>query len=181
MRRVPGPLAVLILAAAVALPAPADSPASPSAAPSAKHRCKQKAKKRSAKQDRGRKKRCRKKRGATGPAAGKPGKQADPAGPSGPPGRLLATTRELSPTQLQMQLSRASLSPGNTIVEQYNAGEDPHNLIFERQGTVAFSFPTLDPGLTQRQTVNLARGTWTLYCSLLNHQSLGMQATLTVN
>jgi plastocyanin len=99
--------------------------------------------------------------------------------PVSTPGRLLATTRELSQTQLQ--LSRASVAAGSTIVEQYNAGEDPHNLIFERQGTVAFSFPALDPGLTQRQTLSLARGTWTLYCSVLNHQSLGMQATLAVN
>jgi hypothetical protein len=175
MRRLPGALAALALVVAVALAGPAASPASPSATPSAKRRCKHKAKHQPK-----RKKRCRKKKAGSGPAADNRDKADDP-GPRGPPGRLLATTRELSPTQLQMQLSRASLSAGAAIVEQYNAGEDPHNLIFQRQGTVAFSFPTLDPGLTQRQTVNLARGTWTLYCSLLDHQSLGMQATLTVN
>ena len=51
----------------------------------------------------------------------------------------------------------------------------------ERQGVVAFSFPTLDPGGDQRQTVNLAHGTWTLYCSLLDHKAQGMQATLKVD
>jgi hypothetical protein len=175
MRRVSGALAALLLALAVAMTGPSPSQAAPSAEPSAKHRCKHKAK-----HQRKRKKRCRKKRAGTGPASGHGGKIDEP-GPSGPPGRLLATTLELSATQLQLQLSRAGVAAGSTIVEQYNAGEDPHNLIFERQGTVAFSFPTLDPGLTQRQTLSLARGTWTLYCSLLNHQSLGMQATLTVN
>ena len=83
--------------------------------------------------------------------------------------------------ELRLQLSRDSVAAGDTIVEQYNAGEDPHNLILERQGTVAFSFPTLEPGGNQRQTVNLSPGTWTLYCSLLNHKSLGMQATLKVD
>jgi plastocyanin len=73
------------------------------------------------------------------------------------------------------------VAAGTTIVEQYNSGSDPHNLILQRQGTVAFSFPTLDPGGDQRQTVNLTPGTWTLYCSLLDHKALGMQATLTVN
>jgi hypothetical protein len=102
-------------------------------------------------------------------------------GTSDPPGRLLVTDREISPTQLQLQLSRPSLSAGSAIVEQYNAGSDPHNLILEKGGQVAFAYPTLDPGADQRQTVTLTRGTWTLYCSLLNHRDLGMQATLTVN
>jgi hypothetical protein len=175
MRRAPGALVALLLAIAVVVAAPGPALATPSAEQSATHRCKHKGK-----QHRKRKKRCRKKRAGTGPATGNLGKPDDPR-PSGPPGRLLATTRELSQTQLQLQLSRASVASGSTIVEQYNAGEDPHNLILERQGTVAFSFPTLDPGLTQRQTLSLARGTWTLYCSLLDHQSLGMQATLAVN
>jgi plastocyanin len=166
-----GALATVILA--VALAAPAATASGPVATPSAKHRCKGKPK-RHAK----RKKRCRKRSTATGPAAGGDG---TPGGPAAPPGRLLATERELATTQLQLQLSRATLAAGPTILQQYNAGSDPHNLILERQGFVAFSYPTLDPGLTQSQTLNLARGTWTLYCSLLDHRTLGMQATLTVN
>jgi plastocyanin len=102
-------------------------------------------------------------------------------GTTGPPGRLLATEREIGPSELQLQLSRPTLSTGSAIVEQYNAGSDPHNLIIERAGQVAFAYPTLDPGGDRRQTVYLARGTYTLYCSLLNHRDLGMQATLTVN
>ncbi len=171
MRRALCALAVLLLAVALGTALPAG--AAPSAGAAAKHRCKHKAKHH-------RKKRCRKKKSAANPAAETP-KGDDPSVPSGPPGRLLATERELSSTQLQLQLSRASLAAGSTIVEQYNAGSDPHNLILERQGTVAFSFPTLDPGGDQKQTLTLTAGTWTLYCSLLNHKDLGMQATLTVN
>ncbi len=174
MRRGAGVLAVLVLALAIAMPTA--SGASPSAVPSAKHRCKHKAK-----HHRQRKKACRKKRAGSSPSTETPAKPSKPGGPSEPPGRLLATTRELTTTQLQLQLSRATLPAGTAIVQQYNAGSDPHNLLLERQGVVAFSFPTLDPGANQQQTVDLAHGTWTLYCSLLNHRALGMQATLTVD
>ena len=125
-------------------------------------------------------KRCHKKKSSNGTSTTGTG-GGSTTGASGPPGRLLATEKEVSATELQLQLSRPSLSAGTAIVEQYNAGSDPHNLILERQGAVAFTFPTLDPGLSQRQTLNLARGTWTLYCSILDHRELGMQATLTVD
>lgn len=46
---------------------------------------------------------------------------------------------------------------------------------------VAFAYPDLEPGGDQRQTLKLTHGTWTLYCSILDHRSLGMRATLTVN
>jgi plastocyanin len=122
-------------------------------------------------------KRCRKK-SSSGSTTGNDG---SPTGINGPPGRLLATEKEVSETELQLQLSRPSLAAGSAIVEQYNAGSDPHNLILEKDGAVAFAYPTLDPGGDQRQTVTLTHGTWTLYCSLLDHRDLGMQATLIVN
>jgi plastocyanin len=171
-------LAALTVAVAVASAAPSPSGAASTADSSAKHRCKHK----KVKHHHKRKKRCRRK-GTTGttPTGEKPNKPDKPSQPNGPPSRLLATSLEISPTQLQLQLSRASVAAGTTIVEQYNSGSDPHNLILERQGAVAFSFPSLDPGGDQRQTMNLTRGTWTLYCSLLDHKALGMEATLTVN
>jgi plastocyanin len=170
MRRASAALAILAIACATAFVAPAGSAGSSQAQVSAKHRCKHHHRKH-------RHKRCRK-RSSNGTTTGTGGGST---GTSGPPGRLLATEREISPTQLQLQLSRASLAAGSAIVEQYNAGSDPHNLILEKGGVVAFAYPTLDPGADQRQTVTLTPGTWTLYCSLLDHRSLGMQATLTVN
>ena len=161
MRRVLAAALVLALSLAVASPAPAAHHA-------AKRGCKHRHHHR---------KRCRKKPSSGSTTGGGNGSN----GTSGPPGRLLVTDREISPTQLQLQLSRPSLSAGSAIVEQYNAGSDPHNLILEKGGQVAFSYPTLDPAGDQRQTVTLTHGTWTLYCSLLDHRSLVMQATLTVN
>jgi plastocyanin len=179
MRRPLGSLVILLLACAIAFAAPAGSGAFPSAQTAAKSKCKHRAHH----HRRHHRKRCRKKKAGTvdGTTTGTTGGSTGTGGNSGPPGRLLATEREISPTELQLQLSRPSLSAGTAIVEQYNAGSDPHNLILERAGEVAFSFETLDPGGDARQTVTLKHGTWTLYCSLLNHRDLGMQATLTVN
>jgi plastocyanin len=176
MRRVLAALGVLALACAVGFAIPAGSGASAAAA-SARSKCKHRHPRHH--------QRCRKRAATDAPAAtGGDSSGTDTGtgdGFTAPPGRLLATEREISPTQLQLQLSRPSLSAGPAIIEQYNAGSDPHNLILERSGAVAFSFDTLDPGGDQRQTVTLQPGTYTLYCSLLNHRSLGMQATLVVN
>jgi plastocyanin len=169
MRRVLPSLGVLVLACAVCFAVPAGSGAVSASTASAKSKCK--------KRHPHHRKRCRKKSsGSTTTGSG-----GETTGTSGPPGRLLATEREISASQLQLQLSRPSLAAGSAIVEQYNAGSDPHNLILEKDGQVAFAYPTLDPGGDQKQTVTLTPGTWTLYCSLLDHRSLGMQATLTVN
>jgi plastocyanin len=169
MRRVLLPLGILILACAVCFAVPAGSGAVSASTASAKSKCK--------KRHPHHRKRCRKK-SSGGSTTGSGG---GTTGTSGPPGRLLATEKEIDATHLQLQLSRPSLAAGSAIVEQYNAGSDPHNLILEKDGQVAFAYPTLDPGGDQRQTVTLSAGTWTLYCSLLDHRSLGMQATLTVN
>ena len=168
MRRLLAVLAILALSCTAAIAAPAGSGASPVAHPSAKKKCKHR--------HRHHRKRCRKK-----PSGTTTGTDGSPTGTNGPPGRLLATEKEVTATQLQLQLSRPSLAAGTAIVEQYNAGSDPHNLILEKDGNVSFAYPTLDPGGDQRQTITLTHGTWTLYCSLLDHRSLGMQATLTVN
>jgi plastocyanin len=171
MRRASAALAVLAIACAAGFVTPAGSAGSSQAQASAKHRCKHHHRKH-------RHKRCRK-RSSNTTTTGDGGGVSTP--PSAPPGRLLATEREVSPTQLQLQLSRASLAAGSAIVEQYNAGEDPHNLILEKDSQVAFAYPTLEPGGDQKQTIVLQPGTYTLYCSLLDHRSLGMQATLTVD
>jgi plastocyanin len=168
MRRSLSALAVLALACSVAMAVPMGSGAAPVANPAAKKKCKHRHR---------HGKRCRRKSPSESPTGG----GAGPTGTSGPPSRLLVTDKEISATQLQLQLSHPSLAAGSAIVEQYNAGSDPHNLVLEKSGEVAFAYPTLDPGGDQRQTVTLTRGTWTLYCSLLNHRSLGMQATLTVD
>lgn len=185
MRRAPLPAALAVLlclavavAASPAWAGAADADGLP-AAPAGKaaygkakaKRCKKKAKRGA--DAAGKRKGCRRKKGqAPGGAGGGAG------GPTGPPGRLLVTEVEYS-----LQLSRPSVAAGQVIVEQYNHGEDPHDLRVQKESDPSslFSYDTLDPGLTAKQTLTLTPGTWKLYCSLLDHQSLGMLATLTVN
>ncbi len=170
MRRLLSGMTVLALVCTMGVAIPAGSAATASTA-SAKSKCK--------KRHPHHRKLCRRKKrqSTTEGTSGTGGT----GGTSGPPGRVLATSREISSTELQLQLSRPSVAAGPTIVEQYNAGSDPHNLVLEKGGFAEFTYPTLDPGGDQKQTVTLTHGTWTLYCSLLDHRSLGMQATLTVN
>jgi plastocyanin len=173
MRRLPGALGVLLVVCAVCFAIPAGSGAVSASSASAKSKCRHRHPHHH--------KRCRKKSTSGSTTTGSGAGSTGTTGTTGTPGRLLATEREVSPTELQLQLSRGSLAAGTAIVEQYNAGSDPHNLILEKDGQAAFAYPTLDPGGDQRQTLTLTKGTWTLYCSLLDHRSLGMQATLTVN
>lgn len=171
MRRTLAAAAVLATACAIGVAAPAGS-APTGAQAAAKHRCKHRHHHR---------KRCPR-RETTGSGTTTGTATAGGGGSTGITGRVLATEREVSASQLQLQLSRPSVPAGSTIVEQYNAGQDAHNLVVQNgDASVVFAYPTLDPGGDQKQTLPLTHGTYTLYCSLLNHRSLGMEATLTVN
>ncbi len=80
-------------------------------------------------------------------------------------------------------LSRPEVSAGEVVVELNNQGEDPHNLVLEHEGT---EDPTLEipstPSASQASAhLNLAPGTYRLYCSLYKHEAKGMQATLVVS
>jgi hypothetical protein len=83
-------------------------------------------------------------------------------------------------------LSRGCVAPGNRIVEQYNVGEDPHDLVVQKleDPSQVFGYSTLGPGLAQDRTLPLTKGTWKLYCSITdssgNHEALGMSAVLQV-
>ena len=99
--------------------------------------------------------------------------QAPP--PSDPllPSFVSAAAREFSLT-----LSR----PLVVRIELRNSGEDPHNLVVSPDGTHTplVSFSTLDPGLYERHTVELAPGRYQLWCSLEGHETKGMSVTLRV-
>jgi hypothetical protein len=169
----------LALAVALALQAPAGGaggvlPADAAAAKAKKKKCSKKHKRAAIA---GKKKRhC--KRPAAGNGPGSEGGKAEVPCPNTPssPGRVSA--RE---TEFQIVLSRPSVGCGTSIVEQNNAGEDPHDLVLQKAGASATHvFPELGPGLVARRTLDLGRGTWTLYCSLPGHLEAGMRANLEV-
>lgn len=59
-------------------------------------------------------------------------------------------------------------------VELVNAGESPHNLTIDGEGVDV----DVDAGETTTQTLDLAPGTYEIYCEF--HRSQGMEGTLTI-
>ncbi len=84
--------------------------------------------------------------------------------------------------EFSLSLSHPVLPAGRAVIEAVDFGEDPHNLQIERVGSAGapISFSVIGPGGRTSKTVDLQAGTYRLYCSLDDHDALGMHATLTV-
>jgi hypothetical protein len=93
------------------------------------------------------------------------------------PGRVQVTAREFT-----LALSRGRLRSGAAVIELVNLGEDGHDLAVQRAGTgtVVRRIRTVTPGSVGRLEARLPPGRYTLWCTLADHRSRGMQATLVV-
>lgn len=91
------------------------------------------------------------------------------------PSRLLVTAREY-----HLTLSKAKIGGGGAIVQLYDYGEDPHNLLLQRVGGGrVFDVGEVESGETGELRLRLKRrSTYRLWCSLADHAALGMEATL---
>jgi plastocyanin len=85
--------------------------------------------------------------------------------------------------EFDLVLSRTRVAPGPAVVQFQNAGEDPHDLKLRRVGSATeHGTGELGPG----EVANLPRlwlkraSSYRLWCSLPNHVSYGMEATLKV-
>jgi len=106
---------------------------------------------------------------------------ASGAGASSPsPARLLVYAQEWS-----LWSSRASLPPGQVIVQLANRGQDSHDLRIRRlrdgrmSGRAQSLRPTLSGSLGQA-TWRLRPGRYELYCSMPGHLKKGMHSTVVV-
>ena len=112
---------------------------------------------------------------ATLPAPGGPAPipTATPA-PTPPP--TLPSRSHVVLDEWTVQSSYVVMKAGPLEFNVDNFGEDDHNLsIHGRDETLA-----VPPGGSGQLTVTLAPGTYTLYCSLPDHEGNGMRTTLTV-
>jgi hypothetical protein len=119
---------------------------------------------------------------AEGPAdapGGSPGtgSPTEPAPPS-PPSFVGVTASDSD--GFRLTLSRPAVAAGNVTVELRNVDSGPHDLVVEPEGggAAVADFEEADPGAVVRRQVALAKGRWYLYCSLPNHEAIGMHATL---
>jgi len=93
-----------------------------------------------------------------------------------PPARVQVVAQEF-----RYALSRQTIKAGAAIIELRNLGQDAHDLRLRRVGgTRVYALPLTQSGQTVDREVNLRPGTYRLYCSVANHRSLGMRATLVV-
>jgi uncharacterized cupredoxin-like copper-binding protein len=74
----------------------------------------------------------------------------------------------------------ASLPAGPTVFEIANVGTEEHSFEIEGQGIEAGLDQHLQPGETATLEVDLAPGTYTVYCPVEDHADEGMRMDLTV-
>jgi plastocyanin len=88
---------------------------------------------------------------------------------------------QVSAKEFWFALSRRTVVEGPAIVELVNFGEDPHDLRLRRiGGKRIYKTPLVQPGAYFDLSLKLAPGRYRLWCSVGNHEALGMKATLVV-
>jgi len=93
-----------------------------------------------------------------------------------PPARVQVVAQEF-----RYALSRQTIKAGHAIIELRNAGQDAHDLRLRRVGGKrVYLWPVTQPGAVADREYTLLPGTYRLWCSVANHRSLGMKATLIV-
>jgi plastocyanin len=106
------------------------------------------------------------------------GLAAVPAQAAGP---IKVTRVQVSGKEFWYALSRRTVAPGAAIVEFVNFGEDPHDMRIRRVGgTRTYKTPLVQPGGYFDLELKLVPGRYKLWCSIANHEALGMKAMLTV-
>jgi plastocyanin len=121
--------------------------------------------------------------GSPGQGAGETTTPAGGAGegsgePSGPPS---IPHVQVTAVEYHFTLSRTTVPAGKVALEFVNAGQDEHNLnVLSGEGNLSGSFPTTLSKGVRDETLEFRHGSYTLFCSLPEHEAKGMHSTLTV-
>ncbi|HMD57532.1 MAG TPA: cupredoxin domain-containing protein [Solirubrobacteraceae bacterium] len=88
---------------------------------------------------------------------------------------------QVTAVEYSFSLSRTTVPAGKVVFEFVNHGQDEHNLnVAPGEGPPAGSVANTRSGAVVDQTIELKPGTYTLFCSLPEHEKKGMRATLVV-
>jgi plastocyanin len=111
--------------------------------------------------------------------AGCGGDDGDSGGPAddGTPADVVAHGND----KLQFDQDSYTARAGSITIELVNDGSLPHTLLFDEDDVDFDKLSVAGEGDTDRGTVELTPGTYTIYCDIVGHRSAGMEATLVVN
>ncbi len=110
-------------------------------------------------------------------SSGTPPPSETPSG-GGPP---VVPRVQVTAVEYSFSLSRSTVPAGKVILEFVNKGQDEHNLnALAGEGELAASFADEPASAVKDQAVILKPGSYTLFCSLPEHEQKGMRATLLV-
>jgi uncharacterized cupredoxin-like copper-binding protein len=92
-----------------------------------------------------------------------------------------AETLNVNLADFMIQPSDVEVAGATVTIAVTNDGPTPHNLTVRNEdGDVLMGTPDLSAGDSDTISGQLEPGTYTLFCALAGHESLGMSATLTV-
>jgi plastocyanin len=92
-----------------------------------------------------------------------------------------AETLSVDLADFMIQPSDVEVAGPTVTIAVTNDGPTPHNLTVRNEdGDVLMGTPDLSAGDSDTISGQLEPGTYTIFCSLAGHESLGMSATLTV-
>lgn len=88
---------------------------------------------------------------------------------------------QASAKEFTITLSRGKIKPGKLRLEFVNYGEDDHDLAVRRAGhDFTRNLGVTHPGERAVQRFKVRKGTYKLWCTISDHRSRGMTATLKV-
>jgi uncharacterized cupredoxin-like copper-binding protein len=88
-----------------------------------------------------------------------------------------AKTVQVQESEFKILPASLSVAAGKVTFVVKNAGKIPHDLSL----SASKKTPLIKPGGTAQLVLTLAKGTYTLYCSVPGHRQLGMKTMLTVS
>jgi len=96
---------------------------------------------------------------------------------AGQPVRFTADEYKFGPKSVTLD---AGGSPATLAIQLHNAGALAHDLRVKSGGKELGGTPVITNGKDSSASVKLTPGTYTFFCSVGDHEALGMKGTLTV-
>lgn len=91
-----------------------------------------------------------------------------------------AQTVPVQEKEYKITLGKTAAKAGRTTFVVSNVGKIQHDVEIKGPGVPGKKTPLINPGAKASLTVTLAKGKYTLWCTVPGHRQLGMLASLTV-